>query len=143
MAKIGQKLRKPISKGNSPGRNKTYKKLDYSSYIHDSFERKPYFYRLNLEGVRSKFRIVSKMVETVRENFPSKYRNMTLQCQSCKDTPSVNTLGFDTKRDSQQHLLEICPTFNSLRDKVNLDNDEGIIEFFKGVIAYRIEHWEV
>ena len=44
---------------------KPYKKLDFSECESQTFERKQYFHELDVEGVRSKFRIVNQMVETV------------------------------------------------------------------------------
>ena len=85
---------------------KRYKKLSYDTCARESFERKSYFFDLNLEQVRDKFRIVNQMVDTVRGNFPSKYKNKSLECQSCKNVvydPMIS------KRDTQAHLSEVCP----------------------------------
>ena len=119
---------------------KRYKKLNFSDCENEAFERKKYFYELDLEGVRSKFRIVNQMVETVRGNFPNKYRHSTLQCQSCKD---ITTDRQTEIQDSQAHLLQVCPAFSDLRGQFNLNSDAGIIGFFKAVIDHRIENGEV
>ena len=119
---------------------KKYKKLDYNTCVNETFERKSYFFDLNLEQVHDNFRIWSHMVETVRRNFPSKYKNKSLDCQSCKNVVyDVNI----SKRDSQTHLLEVCPVFSDLRGKCDLQSDRGIVDFFKAVISHRIENGEV
>ena len=80
------------------------------------------------------------MLETIRGNQPNKYRNSTIQCQSCKDMLTENQT---ENRDTQTHLLEVCPAFSDMRGQFDLSSDTGIIRFFKAVIAYRIEQGEV
>ena len=119
---------------------RNYKKLNYDECVRETFERKSYFFELDLEGVRTKFRIINQMLETVRGNFPNKYRNSTLQCQSCKNIPTDSQT---ENCDTQAHLLQVCPAFSDMRGQFDLNSDAGIIEFFKAVIAYRIEQGEV
>ena len=59
-----------------------YKKINVEEYQSEQFERKSYFFEMNLDSVRDRFRIANQMVETVRKNFSRKYRNKSLSCPS-------------------------------------------------------------
>ena len=41
--------------------------------------------------------------------------------------------------ESQSHFLEICPVFSDLRSEYDTDSDLGLIEFYRAVVARRIE----
>ena len=64
---------------------KKYKKLNHEEMCKEEFERKKYFQELNLEQVRMRMKVSSKVVPTVRSHFKRKYRNKTLSCPSCKN----------------------------------------------------------
>ena len=83
---------------------KGYKKLDFEKLSKESFERKPYFYSMNLESVRMKFKISSHMVQTVRKICKGKYKLHSPRCPSCKDFPT----SYDKKISTQEeeNLLE-------------------------------------
>ena len=124
LEKGSEKILSQLNKECLLSEMKRYKKLDHDTCVTEHFQRKPYFFELNLEQVQDKYRILNNMVETVRGNFPSKYRNTSLECQSCKNgIYDVNV----SKRDSQTHLLEECPVFNDLRGKCDLQSDLAII----------------
>ena len=65
---------------------KTYKKLSFDELSKEKYEKKSYFTEFDLGNVRMNFKIRSKVVLTIRKNFPSKYRNRSLTCQSCKSS---------------------------------------------------------
>ena len=44
--------------------------------------------------------------------------------------------------DSSSHLLHHCPTFRNIALQKNFENDKDIIDFYRAVIDYRIEHNE-
>ena len=128
----------------------------------EPFERKPYFYSMNLESVRMKFRISSHMVQTIRKNFRSKYKHASLRCPSCKDFPTIpdarnsstqeeeNTIqgsfcqqkanDEDFPLDSQHHLIYDCPAFRKNRLGKDMTNDQHLVEIFKEIIEYRLEN---
>ena len=58
-----------------------YKKLNYDELSTEPFERKTYFSQLSLQQARMRFRIASSHVQTVRGNFPRKYREQ-ISCLS-------------------------------------------------------------
>ena len=99
---------------------------------------------MNLSQVRDGFRVSSKMVEGLKANFPSKYRNKkeSLKCQSCKNILSSNHSRNETTSEnieSQSHFLEICPVFSDLRSQYDTHSDLGLTEFFKAVVKRRID----
>ena len=90
---------------------RSYKKLDYNEMSTETFERKEYFYKLTLEMVRLRFKISSKIVPTVRNNFKRKYKSTNLSCPSCID---FNPQTSSPREDSQNHLMLDCPAFEEL-----------------------------
>ena len=86
--------------------------------------------------MRMKFKITSEVVPTVRKNFSRKYRRSSLLCPSCRNTSNQ-------KEDTQVHLIFECPAFEDLRKDKNMENDQHLTDFFKAVVAYRIEHDEL
>ena len=94
--------------------SKRYKKVKYEDLVKDKYRRKDYFKTLDLEGARLRFRISSNMVESVRSNFPGKYRakGKPLTCPSCSNQ-SVSNQGNSTVVDSSpkddlNHILTEC-----------------------------------
>ena len=125
---------------------RNYKKIDLEEFQKDSFTRKEYFNSLNLNDIRYKCRIEMQMLPTIRKNQPSKYRkrNMSLSCPSCKymtnDSNIQNTNNNTNKYpDTQNHLLNQCVAFSHIRQEIDTQKDEGVIQFFKLVVETRIE----
>ena len=110
---------------------KKYKKLNYDEYCQEDFGRKDYFYIHKLEDVRALVRISSRMVETVRGNFPNKYRKKSLICPSC--CPEVSQVNQVTNTqtvivregpiDTMEHIKWKCEAFDELRSQYKLNND--------------------
>ena len=67
---------------------KRYKKLDYKEFEGDEFKRKEYFDSLDLEGVRMKIKLTSKVVPTIRTHFKRKSKERSLRCPSWKNFSS-------------------------------------------------------
>ena len=135
------------------------------------FGRKDYFNKLDLEGVRLRMKISSKVVPTIRSHFKRKYKEQSLRCQSCKHPSSLeeasqpdsnsNEMDIiqtsesagqaekstsngieDSPLDSSSHLIHHCPTFRkNLRNK-DLSKDEDLVLFFQEIIQHRIENKE-
>ena len=112
---------------------KKYKKLDHGEFEKEKFARKDYFHNLDLEGVRTRFRISSKMVPTIRKNFSRKYRQQTLTCPACSSLQGEKYL------DTQEHVLTVCSAYSDLRNELNLGEDKDLVTFFKSVLERRID----
>ena len=125
---------------------KKYKKLSYEEFSSESFRRKSYFYDLDLEAVRYRFRISSKMLD-VKANFPRKYRRSGINCPSCKQTRIVNNNRFQSTTpevldpsppsESQSHIMFDCSAFQGLREKYDINEDKQIVAFFKEALFHR------
>ena len=118
---------------------KTSKKINYQECIQEEFKRKPYFYNLKLDEIRTRYRISSQMVDTVRANYSNKYRRDSLECQSCRGTSTPEQM---CPRDSQSHILTKCPSYSDLRLKYDTQTDLGIVKFFTAVVERRTEEGE-
>ena len=119
--------------------SKRYKKINLEENADEEFKRKDYFSALNLEDVRMKFKIESKVVPTIRNHFKRKYRNNSLKCPSCRmSSVSSHVEEFDTST----HVLYNCPTFRDQRMNKDFSNDQHLVDFFKFVIEYRMENNE-
>ena len=70
------------------------------------------------------------MIQTVRKNFPGKYKGKSLNCPSCSNEESPNDSTTHCL-DTQEHLATECPAFADIRDDLDLDNDDNLAEFFK------------
>ena len=103
-----------------------YKKLNYDALKHEKFEIKEYLKELRLSDARMKFRIRSKMVETIAFNFSNDPININRlwQCTHCD------------KIDSQSHVL-ICDSYKHLRKDKNLGSDRDLVAYFRDVISLR------
>ena len=112
---------------------KGYKKLDFDQMSTETFEKKQYFSELTLEMVRLKFKISSKVVPTIRNNFKRKYKDSSFSCPSCRNLDSQVSNHVE---DSQSHVMLYCPAFVELRENKDLSNDRDLTEFFKAVIEY-------
>ena len=118
-----------------------YKKIDYAVVSKESFERKKYFYEMDLESVRMRLRISSGMVEGIKGNFKDKYRksNTSITCPSCKQISNNNSGDKDVEKpkDTQNHLLEECVAFDEVRKSLDLETDSGLVSFFAEVVRRR------
>ena len=124
--------------------------MNYDELCQEEFRRKDYFYKNNLETVRTLFRISSRMLETVRGDFPHKYRRRSLICPSCR-TDDVNkrttnqsgdNIVNEGPIDSLEHIQLDCYAFRELRSQYNLNNDEELAQFFRSVVEQRKERGE-
>ena len=142
-------VKRYISKANKSSlldSMKSSKKLNHDELASESFIRKPYFFNMDLESVRYRFRISSKMVD-VKANFPRKYRSSSLNCPSCRiimkkkedDNNEFKPPSNDPKSpaESQSHLMDDCLAFDELRDKYDLTQDDQIVSFFKEALTRR------
>ena len=92
---------------------------------YDSFSQiQEYFNDKNLETARMKFRIRTKMLEKIPRNFKNKYRNQEngLQCNMCLD-------------EMTQNHCKICPGRQNLRQGLNMDNLDDLVEYFTEILS--------
>ena len=123
-------------------RSQKYKKLDYHKLSNETFERKHYFSNLSLENARMSFRVASKLVPTIRSNYPSKYRRqgIPLTCPTCSDPSSSTTSSTASPPlHSQSHLLTDCVGVSDLRAECDENDDKSLAVFFKKVVARHME----
>ena len=129
---------------------KNYKKLNYNEFCKEEFGRKEYFFNNNLETVRILFRLSSRMLETVRGDFPHKYRRKSLICPSCRtedarqrtNNQSVDRSVTEGPIDSLEHIKLDCYAFRELRSKFDLNDDVELTQFFSAVVKQRKERGE-
>ena len=128
---------------------KKYKKFNFEQFSKEDFARKPYFYDHNLKTVRALFRLSSRMIETVRGDFPNKYRKKSLICPSCRPELSDKHTKKQTDRDAEEgptdsleHLKWKCEGFKELRSQYNMTDDAQLVEFFENVVSLRKERGE-
>ena len=103
-----------------------------------------YFYELNLEQIRDRFRIQSEMYGDFKGSFPTKYRKqgISLKCDLCKQLFDDSTNSNDTLTEfieSPTHYLEFCPLVSDIKEQHDTDTDLGIIQFFRAVMERRSE----
>ena len=106
-----------------------YKKLNYHELKNEECKTKEYFHDLTLSQAQVAFAIDTKMLRTVKSDFPSnkEYEDDLWRCQQC------------TRTDSIRHLTR-CPFFSDLRINKNLKtNTEDIVEYFQEIIKIRLE----
>ena len=116
---------------------KTYKKLSFDELSKEKYEKKSYFTELDLENVQMNFKIRSKVVPTIRKNFPSKYRERSLTCQSCKSLHPPLSI---PPEDSQSHLILECPAFENLREGRDMMNPLHLAEYFRAIVQHRMDN---
>ena len=98
---------------------------------------KPYFGTLTVPDSRMKFKLSSFMTPTIRMNFPSdkKFAAELWSCPACRDDPQ-DLIGPLDRRDTQQHVMA-CEAYADLRLGKDLDTDQGLVDYFRQVIARR------
>ena len=130
---------------------KKYKKLNYEEFCKENFCRKDYFFNNNIETVRTLFRISSRMLETVRGDFPHKYRRKSLVCPSCRSVndsnrtnkqSNVDEVETEGPIDTLEHIKWDCNAFKDLRSKYDLSDDVQLTQFFNSVVEQRKERGE-
>ena len=115
-----------------------YKKLNYTQMSQEPFERKSYFYDMNLENCRMLFRISSQMLD-LKTNMKNKYRNQSLTCRLCKSDDPESIQAEEKPQESQFHLANECVSFSSLRSITDFSDNIQLVEFFKSVMKKRAE----
>ena len=114
------------------------KKLD--KIKHQDFTREQsYLEDKSLDRCRTRFRIRTEMCDTFKDNFRSKYRTLErgeedkdpgLKCEDCGQSP-----------DSQSHCL-ICPAWLEARDRLDLEDINDVVTYFRRVLQGRVNKRE-
>ena len=90
-------------------------------------QRKNYMELKSLADVRSIFRVRTNMVEGFRGSFQNMHKNTSLNCVGC---------GLEV--DYQAHSME-CPSYDDLREGLDMDKDQDLVSFFRKVMDRRSE----
>ena len=90
-------------------------------------QRKNYMELKSLADVRSIFRVRTNMVEGFRGSFQNMHKNTSLNCVGC---------GLEV--DYQAHSME-CPSYDDLREGLDMDKDQDLVTFFRKVMDRRSE----
>jgi hypothetical protein len=90
-------------------------------------QRKNYMELKSLAYVRSIFRVRTNMVEGFRGSFQNMHKNTSLNCVGC---------GLEV--DYQAHSME-CPSYDDLREGLDMDKDQDLVSFFRKVMDRRSE----
>ena len=74
------------------------------------------------------------MVKKIRKNYPGMYKGKSLACQWClQNDDKYSTL--EPPAHTQHHVYQICPAYQDLRDRLDIqNNDADIVEFFKIIV---------
>ena len=107
---------------------KSLKKVDYFSVACEEFKLSDYFSELSLELARTKFREVSKCMQTCRSHASSDPVNIRAMYR-CHDCSSQDSLGH----------WWVCDAYKNLRINKSKDSDKDICEFYRAVINKRQE----
>ena len=86
---------------------------------------------MRLEDIRVCFRAKTKMIQHVKKNYPGKYKETSLSCPSCWKNVSSQSI---RPPHSQTHITSECLAFADVRDVLDLETDEGLVEFWKIVV---------
>ena len=105
---------------------KSLDKLKDGPMTTEEFSKRPYINTLIPENARELFKFRSKMFNA-KFNYKSdpRHSNKLWKCNSCQS-------GIE----SQDHVLW-CPSYSSLREGKNIDNDEDLAEYLKNVLIIR------
>ena len=123
---INKKIEEEKSEDLLNNMKQNYKKIDHKIMGQEKLELKPYIQNLHLSEARDKFRICSFMTRTVKSNFSSDKRYMS-ELWSCWHCPNI---------DSQAHI-RVCPAYQKLREKKDLENDHDLVSYLREVIEMR------
>ena len=106
---------------------KDSKKLENSSMVTETFQRREYINSMFLADARTLFKYRSSMTEHVKMNYSSdyKYKADLWKCDSCQ----VNI-------DTQDHVLW-CPSYSELRAGKDLSCDKDLTRYLHDVLLVR------
>ena len=96
----------------------------------DFREPQSYMHEKSIENGRLAFRIRSKMVKDIPENFKNKHKNDSqgLKCKYCSSGEIL----------SQSHCL-VCPAWKELRQGLELNNIKDLTTFFRKMMLERVK----
>ena len=112
---------------------KRYKKIDSVSLACEDFEMKDYFFNLDLNRARIKFRERSKCMKTCKTHFSSDPRFLegNYTCVSCAEG----------KVDTLSHWRE-CVAYSKFRESRNLESDLDLVNYYQDIIKSRLDEEE-
>ena len=98
----------------------------WAGLIEEHLGMKDYVTKMTFSDARTNFRIRSSMVNNVKLNQISNpaYERKLWLCDECG------------KVDSQSHIMW-CPSYATLREGMDIDNDLDVVHYFKSVVKIR------
>ena len=123
--KYEDELRNEMTSGHS---GKGYSKLKASKLIDEKFGLKDYFKQMSLVDARTHFRLRCSITNTVKMNQKSnpEYARKLWLCDDCGNV------------DSQSHIMW-CPSYATLREELDINNDVDVVHYFQRVLKLREE----
>ena len=134
--------------------SRKYKKVNYDELCNDDFKIKPYFKSLNLNQARLKFKLNSRMTNTVANNYrrDPKFKKIAYNCIGCieqnrvqvNETEQNQTENNQTNPkqtqilDTEEHI-SVCLSYADLRIGRNLNETTDLVSYFQAVIKRRME----
>ena len=110
-----------------------YKKIDYLSMAAEEYRTKDYFYKLDLQKARLKFRVRSNCVSSCKLHYKSDKKNI--------ETMFICPQKQCSYVDSLSHWSQ-CKSYEHLRDFRDLSDDFQLLSFYQDVINLRIKESE-
>ena len=105
----------------------------------DFTKEQSYLEDKSIDRCRTRFRIRTEMCETFKDNFRSKYRTLD-RGEEDKD-PGLNCEDCSQFQDSQSHCM-ICPAWTEARDRLDLEDMNDVVTYFRRVLQGREEKRE-
>ena len=106
--------------------NEKYSKLRNSKLMSEEFDMKEYIKTMNLSDARTNFRIRCSLLNQVKMNQRSQ-PTYAYQLWACDECGCV---------DTQSHIMW-CPSYATLREGLDVDNDLDVVHYFQKVVKIR------
>ena len=103
-----------------------YSKLKNSKLVTENFEMQGYIKTMNLVDARMNFRIRCSIVNDIKFNQRSnpEYARQLWLCDDCGNV------------DTQSHIMW-CPSYATLREGLDVDDDKDVVKYFQNVMKIR------
>ena len=132
------------TRNDLPNLIRIYKKIKCEEIENKPLNIKEYFKTMNVKDCQMRFKIASFMTPTTRMNFQNdkQYAAELWSCPSCKVTDGGDDDDDDSDKpvilDTQQHVV-MCEAYSDLRDDKDLSRDKDLVEYFRQVLARRVD----
>ena len=106
-----------------------YKKMNISDVENEESSMKSYMRMMNLQECRTKFALRTKQLRSIKMNQSSnnEFSDKLWSCDNCLEE------GRGIIIENQIHTL-ICPSYATLREGIDLNNDLEVVRYFQAVL---------